>query len=1024
MSSIVFSAKRNERKHIFNPEDFINRRPSKYKRFLAHSLSICFKRPAIWFSVILCFYEYYYKSLIDYKITFISIFFTILSSFLIDFIRYFRKNDFIEKINQRKARVFEDSMWKDVNWSDLQPGDIIKMKNGEYAPCDLIVLGTDDNIQCSVETYMIDGSPQWQPRGPPNFIFQFNENTILESNITLYDMKIQQLEEQFTPKSVLNTKYNFSAKLDCRGKKYEINNNNFVERYSIFYHKGDILCGVVFTGEDCQTNFNHLIQSNVTGIEKSINKQNMLQIYFLIFFSLFSTVISDIVNGSKYAIETDFNKTQYYIDLFSFYFILLSPIVSLQLFSLIDLVLILNSQVMRHNYDRSTVINLEALNETSNVNCLMTSKSMLLERKPCLKRILLNNCVYGSDITSKLLSRNIENDILQNKPLQKEFHDPNLIPSNENQLFFLHIALCHSASIVGNRNKFNYISRFPDDEQLLKLAANNGFMLLGRTQDESKILINNKIFVFKTRRIFHSCIRHPRISIIIEDENGTLILLTRGVFKVMASTVPELSNYDQFYETFHSSGLHVEVCSYKYLTQKELLNLEQQMDSLGETQSEFEFSFIESFESNSNFVAMLGFEDVPRDGALLFLSRARKAFNQIIVCSQSKGTSLIITEISLGIIEDEPVVGTIKGGILEDVDISISYLMEMQQYDIIIVTGNAIEFLYQSEYKYQIANLLKQTKSIILQRAGPLQVAAFIEFMQIYTKQNILAVGHTLNDSAFMHQANVSMTISNGELKISPTFSDIVVNDFEQLAEIVFFMCGTIKERADNLVNLTIIRDSIMAMIYFMFSAMNPSIKSLIFPTWSHISIILVFTVIPMMVRSVLNQEKSRDEVINDLENIKKENKKVDAFLKFIKFEFIAFVLSILYFISSNFLFGQFEFHKYPPALIFVTISVFTLSFNSAVLATCKVTFPMLALSLLNFIGFIAICIFFSENRTRSYYYGGCNQMFYSKNNFFFIIIWVLGVFLIQKIIYWTRHQSKLFPRKDTFVPTEERLLL
>ncbi|EAY06924.1 hypothetical protein TVAG_057180 [Trichomonas vaginalis G3] len=685
-SFITFSSQAGVKRYSFQKSDFCNKSKEFGRYLLPNAIYNCLNRPSTQFLFLVMILQFLFPYSIHVSVTIISLLFSFSTSIIIDVIRYYKNKQYKKRMTGRKVLVLENDQWISKSWSDLNIGDIIKLQNGDYAPADLIILNTADNQQCSIELYLIDGSPQWQPRTPINFTTDIKENP----NFLLHSIRVEHYEEQFVPISEFNTKYNFFAKLDFNKITYDVNNTNFVERYSAFYHKGEIICGVVFTESDCLSNYSMHTQYKTSRFEKELNKLTTWQIYFLICFAFLITIFTDFYQ-SQFGIfsASDLQIFLLFADHFSYYIILLSPLISIQIFTVLDLIILLNSQIIQTHYERASIFSIDSLSESTNISSIITSKSMILERKPCLKRIFLNNTIYGTDITAKLLSRNIENDILQNKPLMKDFYDQNLVMSQDNVMFFHHISLCHSASIVGSKNNFNYISRFPDDEQLLKLAANSGYLLVGRTPNESKVLINDKTHTFKTKKIFHSCVRHPRISIIIEDENGNLILLSRGVYKVMLNTVKNIEQYSHVYDSFHENGLHVEVCSYKFLTQRELNNFEQKIDSLGEGNSEFEFAFIEALESQSTFISMLGFEDVPRDGCLLFLSRCKKAFNQIIISSQSKGTSLIITEISLGLLE-KPIVGTIKGNIPEDVDISISYIMENSNYDVLIITGNAI----------------------------------------------------------------------------------------------------------------------------------------------------------------------------------------------------------------------------------------------------------------------------------------------------------------------------------------------
>ncbi|EAX92382.1 hypothetical protein TVAG_156610 [Trichomonas vaginalis G3] len=308
---------------------------------------------------------------------------------------------------------------------------------------------------------------------------------------------------------------------------------------------------------------------------------------------------------------------------------------------------------------------------------------MLLEPKPCLKRIYLNGNTYGRDIAIRELSLAIQNNLLENRTIMRQFYDPSLHISEETRMFFLHLALCHSATLIGTKEKFRYVSRYPDDEQLLKLAANAGYMLISRNPENSYILIGGKTYCFTTKRMIHSSVKHPRTSIIVEDQDGTIILFSRANYKLMTSIIDNSDSLNNVYENFYQEGLHVEMCSYRIITQKQYKRFEEKIGEFGTENTDLVYTIVENLEMHSSPISLVAFEDQPRDGVLPFLARSKKAFDNIVLTSQTKGTSLLISATSLGIVKTNPIVGLIKGNTLEEVDTSLSFLFESPKYEVI-----------------------------------------------------------------------------------------------------------------------------------------------------------------------------------------------------------------------------------------------------------------------------------------------------------------------------------------------------
>ena len=299
------------------------------------------------------------------------------------------------------------------------------------------------------------------------------------------------------------------------------------------------------------------------------------------------------------------------------------------------------------------------------------------------------------------------------------------------------------------------------------------------------------------------------------------------------------------------------------------------MAEFGEGNVDFEFSVVESLEKHSVLLAMFGFEDQPRDGALIFLARVKNGCNQIVLSSQSKGTSLIITGIALGLINLGPVVGTIKGPIIEDVEISISYVLEQSHYDVLIISGQSVEFLLQSEYAYEVAQLILNTKVIILQRSDQLQASQFIEYLQNVTNQVVMAVGHSVYDSVYMAQANVSCAVRSNEIQPCSVTSDIVVNNFENLCDVIFLHGVYLRERVRTFINYIIPRNMVTCFAVFWYGIFNCFSGTPLFREADYFSMMYFFTLVPVISRSIFNIKEHMYNLLSDPSIYKNENEPI-----------------------------------------------------------------------------------------------------------------------------------------------------
>ena len=864
-------------------------------------LYIATTRLSFWFYLILFVFQCAYSTKLSFIVTLFPIVSTLFSALILDNVNKLRRKRYIQKINDRTCTIMRECKWIDCKWSEVSVGDIIKLRDGDLAPADLILLRTSDGQQTSIETHIIDGSTQWQPRSAPLLVELSYENAIINTTFTIRDLQRAPSVEVLNTSPSLLTKFNLTGTLEFAGKQIELTNKNYIERYSVIHHEGDIICGVVYIGEDSSSVKSTASKKSLTKVEEFLRKQNKWEIILCVLLSLICALVSMFNNKSSFSGQHSIEKLSSFFQIFMNFLVLFSPFVPLELYFFVDVVLLFNTNIIQHNYPRSFVNSVELVNEITSADTLVISKSMLLERKPILKRIYLNNKIYGDEITTRQYVQSIdkENQINPENAPKKTFFDPDLTCSDDTRMFFLHLTLCHSASIIGNRDKFHYISRFHDDEQLLQLAAKSGFMLIGRKPEESIILVGNQTFSFKTKKLFHTTIKHPRVTIIVEDSEGSLILFSRGVFKVMYQLLENGDEYMDMFESFRNEGIHVEILMYRYISKKEYAKFEEKLDELGEDNKEFHSSVIEAFESGCKFLSILGFEDQPRSGSLLFLSRVKNAFNQIVIASQAKGSSLVLTETALGIIQPDPIVGSIKGASLDDVDISVSYLLERDNFDVLIISGNSIEHLTTSQYNKEILQAIMSTPTIILQKANHKHVALFVQYLRKYAEQNIMAVGHSVYDNVYMDQSNFSVSVPTNEIRPNNIGADLVVKDFTQLADIIFVDGNWIRERIRMLLSFITAKNFVFAALQFWYSILCHFDGSSLFPAQYYPLIMFFFTFLPILTRSVMNKTYSKEQLLSDQTFYNVDKFQITTFASWIFRILFSFFIALLFMIGT-----------------------------------------------------------------------------------------------------------------------------
>lgn len=823
-------------------------------------LKNCVFRTSFIFYLIIIVLQTRFDVKLNYFVTMTPILMTISSAALNFFTMLRRKKKFVKRFNKLHVDVFRNRKFVSISWKDVNAGDIVKLKNGDITPADLVVLKTADGQQCSIDSYLIDGSSSFTPKSAAGFQDLMFDGSIPDLSVPLYNITRKSLgSTQISPQ------YLFSAEAEFNGTRVQLNNKNYIERYSTVHHSDYIVCGVVFTGKDCVSARNPLYTHDYMKLDRDVNLLHNFMIEMIVFFafamSIFAYLNFDQYNSCKFTPKV--SKFTYFVHSFVNIMVLMLPLSPLEIYAFLDLILIFNSNLIRHAYRKTYIPNTRCLYDLSHSNSVIFSKSMLLEPKPCLKRIYLNGNKYGKDITVRELSIAIQKNLLESRKIMRQFYDPQLLLSDDTKMFLLHLSLCHSASLVGSPDTFQYVSRYADDVQLLRLSANTGCMLIGRTPENSFLLINGKTFCFTTKKIFHSSVKHPRTSIIVEDPDGKIILFSRGNYKLMQSIIDNSDDLQMNYETMYEEGLHVEVCSMKYLSQKQYKRFEEKIQEFGVENTDMVYSLIENMEMHSTYLALVGFEDQPREGILPFIARCKDAFDNIVLTSQTKGTSLLITATSLGILKTNPIIGTIKGSDIEDIDASISSLLENPAYDVICIHGESNVFLEKSKYCKKLAETLRNTKLIILQRCDSHQSTIFVHFMRNFMESTVIGVGHCVYDFGYMLPSNVSISVASHEI-VHPCdiSSDVITSNCDDLSRIVFVHTIWIRERLNSFFKFMITKNVTFCFIqYFYFHKYVCSIDPLFSSSLTG-ALLFFFSFLPVFVKCVVDEKYTAEDLL------------------------------------------------------------------------------------------------------------------------------------------------------------------
>lgn len=218
---------------------------TKYNRynFMCKNLSEQFSKAANLYFLILAILQAIKPVSITNGIPFILLPLTIivLLTMVKDVFEDYKRYKSDEEENKKPATVWRDNKWIDINWEDIQVGDLCKVLKDEFFPCDLILLASADYSkgQCFIETKNLDGETNLKSKQVVDEVKSKAKD--MDSTLALKETMV--FAE--APNVVLSR---FKGSIMVSGEKVPLSFHNFLLRGCILRNTDFIIGTSVYTG--------------------------------------------------------------------------------------------------------------------------------------------------------------------------------------------------------------------------------------------------------------------------------------------------------------------------------------------------------------------------------------------------------------------------------------------------------------------------------------------------------------------------------------------------------------------------------------------------------------------------------------------------------------------------------------------------------------------------------------------------------------------------------------------------------
>lgn len=842
----------------------------------------------------------------------IVITFSILKDAYEDFKR--RKGDW--EVNHRSAEVYRDGSWVKIHWKKVRTGDIIRVKDKEKFPCDIIVLSSNDSLGlCYIETSQLDGETNYKIRRAHHETLRYSDEISLSSfsSIVRCDKPNKDL-------------YKFNGSLEIFNHlpidhdatrhapfshKISLNSNQMLLRGSSLRNTHWIIGIAIYTGHETKLMKNQNKAPHKTSkVERMANRFIFFILGLLLILVLISTIgrVVELKRNAKYMWylpifgDASFGFFKLLLELlegFITFLILYNNLVPISLYVSMEVAKFIQGNLMSNDiqmyYEEAdipcTVRNSSLNEELGQVEYIFSDKTgTLTQNKMEFLKFSVDGQVYGSGTTEIERSNALRNgiEIPDDRPLSYDpssdfrFYDERISNANwahqENaakiEEFFVLLAVCHTVipERIKKTGKLNYQASSPDEAALVSAAAKLGVEFLHRTPTELTISVLGTKYTYKTLNILEFTSKRKRSSVIVRHPDNRIILYTKGADNViypllLESFKEEAKSTESILNNFADAGLRTLVCAKAILNEESYQVWNKRFEEascliVGREEKLEEIS--DEIEKNLELVGVTAIEDELQKGVPESISLLSKSGVKLWVLTGDKKNTAINIGFACGVLYNDMAIIDLKGKSVRkvsenlDKNLRVAFEEENKEFLGLVVEGQTLTIILDDPFlKKQFLKLACKCKSVICCRVSPSQKADIVLLVKRGRNKITLAIGDGANDVPMIQAAHIGIGIAGEEGLQAANSADISIGRFRFLKRLLLVHGRWSYRRISKLVLYSFYKNTVLYLTQLWFVFFNWWSGTSIHDRWTVSTYNTLFTALPIMALAIFDRDVS-----------------------------------------------------------------------------------------------------------------------------------------------------------------------